>query len=166
MRPRRYGMRAFLFCHNFWPWCYVTIPHFVKRLGGVAIGKPERQVLHTVAVSNNRDHPTRSLSSSPKGSAINYSPDSQALSEVTNQDHSIGITLLLLVRTTDIRVLFFAHIPFVVNHTFNATPNAMLQQWSWHYAPSYYQRFTVSLDYLPSVCVQQYQAANRFPSLF
>jgi len=33
------------------------------------------------------------------------------------------ITLLLLVRATYIWVLFFAHIPFVVNHTFNATPN-------------------------------------------
>jgi len=27
-------------------------------------------------------------------------------------------------------VLFFAHIPFVVNHTFNATPTDRLQQYS------------------------------------
>jgi len=33
-----------------------------------------------------------------------------------------AITLLLLVRATYIRVLFFAHIPFVMNHTFNVTP--------------------------------------------
>jgi len=56
--------------------------------------------LRTMAASNNRDHPTRSLSSSPLASTINCSPGSQALSEVTHHDHSIGITLLLLVRAT------------------------------------------------------------------
>jgi len=56
--------------------------------------------LRTVAASDNRDHPTRSLSSSPFTSTINYSPGLQALLEVTHQDHSIGITLLLLVRAT------------------------------------------------------------------
>ena len=56
--------------------------------------------LRTVAASNNRDHPTRSLSSSPLASTINCSPVSQELLEVTHQDHSIGITLLLLVRAT------------------------------------------------------------------
>ena len=56
--------------------------------------------LRPVAASNNRDHPTRSISSSPFASTINCSPGSQALFEVTHQDHSIGITLLLLVRTT------------------------------------------------------------------
>ena len=56
--------------------------------------------LHTMAASNNRDHPTRSFSSSPLASTINCSPGSQALLEVTHQDHSIGITLLLLVRAT------------------------------------------------------------------
>ena len=38
------------------------------------------------------------------------------------------ITLLLLVRATYLWVLFFAHIPFVVNHTFNATTTERLQQ--------------------------------------
>ena len=57
-----------------------------------------------------------------KYSIINCSPGSQALLEVTHQDHSIGITLLLLVRATFAWVLFFAHIPFVVNRTFKATP--------------------------------------------
>jgi len=75
--------------------------------------------LHTVAASNNRDHLTRSLSSLPSGSTINCSPDSQALLEVTHQDHSIGIYIW---------VLFFANIPFVVNRTFNATPTERLQQ--------------------------------------
>jgi len=37
------------------------------------------------------------------------------------------ITLLLLVYATYILVLFFAHIPFVVNHTFNATLTERLQ---------------------------------------
>ena len=83
--------------------------------------------LRTVAASSNRDHPTRSLSSSPLASTINCSPGSQALLEVTHQDHSIGITLLLLVRATYIMVLFFTHIPFVVNHTINATPPERLQ---------------------------------------
>jgi len=38
------------------------------------------------------------------------------------------ITLLLLVGATYIWVLFFAHMPFVVKHTFNATPTERLQQ--------------------------------------
>jgi len=38
------------------------------------------------------------------------------------------ITLLLLVRAMYIWVLFFTHIPFVVNHIFNAIPTDMLQQ--------------------------------------
>jgi len=56
--------------------------------------------LRTVAASNNRDHPPRSLSSSPLASTINCSPGSQAWLEITHQDHSIGITLLLLLRAT------------------------------------------------------------------
>jgi len=38
------------------------------------------------------------------------------------------ITLLLLVRTTYIWVLFFAHIPYVVNRAFSATLVEWLQQ--------------------------------------
>jgi len=53
-----------------------------------------------VAASNNRVHPTRSLSSSPLACTINCSPGSQALLEATHQDHSIRTTLLLLVRAT------------------------------------------------------------------
>jgi len=45
----------------------------------------------TVAASNNRDHPTRTLSLSPLASTINRSLASQALLEVTHQDRSIGI---------------------------------------------------------------------------
>jgi len=43
-------------------------------------------------------------------------------------NHSIGITLLLLVRTTYTWVLFVARIPFVVNRTFNTIPTERLQQ--------------------------------------
>jgi len=56
--------------------------------------------LRTVAACNNRDHPTRSLSSLPFASTINCSPGPQALLKVTHQDHSIGIILLLLVCAT------------------------------------------------------------------
>jgi len=65
--------------------------------------------LCTMAASNNRDHPTRSLLSSPLASTINCSPGSQASLEVTHQDHSIGITLLFLVRTTYIIFVLQAH---------------------------------------------------------
>ena len=37
--------------------------------------------------------------------------------------------LLLLARATYIMVLFFTHIPFVVNHTINATPLGRLQHY-------------------------------------
>jgi len=60
---------------------------------------------------------TRSLFSSPLVSTVNCSLASQALLEVTRLDHSIGITLLMLVCATYIWVLFFTHIPFVVNRT-------------------------------------------------
>jgi len=70
---------------------------------------------------------TRSLLSSPLVRTINCSLASQALLEVTHLDHSIGITLLLLVYPTYIWVLFFTHIPFVVNRTMNATPTERLQ---------------------------------------
>jgi len=53
--------------------------------------------LHTVAASNNRDHPTRSL-------------------------------CYCLLAPYICMVLFFRHIPFMVNDTFNATPPERLQQ--------------------------------------
>ena len=52
--------------------------------------------LRTVAASNNRDHPTRSLC------YCLFAPHTY--------------------------ILFFAHIPLVVNHTINATPPERLQQ--------------------------------------
>jgi len=77
---------------------------------------------------------TRSLLSSPLLSTVNCSLASQALLEVTRLDHSIGITLSLLLCATYIWVLFFTHIPFVVNRTMNATPTDRLQHHfrHWH----------------------------------
>jgi len=46
-----------------------------------------------------------------------------------HRDHASQSLLLLLARLTYIMVLFFAHIPFVVNHTINATPPERLQQY-------------------------------------
>jgi len=59
--------------------------------------------LRTVAASNNRDHLTRSL------------------------------YYCLFAPHVYIWVLFFAHIPFVVNHTFNATPPERLQRYLQRY---------------------------------
>jgi len=42
-----------------------------------------------------------------------------------NRDHLTRS--LLLIRATYVWVLFFAHIPFAVNRTFNATPTERLQ---------------------------------------
>jgi len=61
--------------------------------------------LRTVAASNNRDHPTRSLSSSSLASTINCSPGSQASLEVTHQDHSI----IACSRSTHIISVLRAH---------------------------------------------------------
>jgi len=65
----------------------------------VAIGNPERHV-------RNASH---------RGSKQQYRSCSQS-------------HLLLLARATYIMVLFFTHIPFVVNHTINTTPPERLQQ--------------------------------------
>jgi len=60
---------------------------------------------------------------------ITFNHSHVSMGELPRHDHSIGITLSLLVRTTYIWVLFFALIPFVVNHTFSATPAERLQQY-------------------------------------
>jgi len=59
---------------------------------------------------------------------------------VSNNRHHASLSLLLLLaHTTCIMVLFFTHIPFVMNHTINATPPERLQQqhletaWSWKF---------------------------------
>ena len=46
-----------------------------------------------------------------------------------NRDHALQSLLLLLACGTYIMVLFFTHIPFVMNHTINATPPERLQQY-------------------------------------
>ena len=70
--------------------------------------------LRTVATSNNRDN-ARNLSY--------YCLLAISLTVACSQS-----LLLLLARPTHMMVLFFTHIPFVVNHTFNAIPPERLQQ--------------------------------------
>ena len=45
-----------------------------------------------------------------------------------NRDYAPQSLLLLIARATYLMVLFFTHIPFVVNQTINATPPERLQQ--------------------------------------
>jgi len=70
------------------------------------------------------------------------------------------ITLLLLVRATYIWVLFFAHIPFVVNRTFNATLTERLQQFHemWKYKRNL--QFRKLMTFLLSVLFLEETFAN------
>ena len=77
--------------------------------------------LRTVAASNNRDH-ARNLSS--RTLVIMFNRSHVNIGRATTSQS----LLLLLARVTYIMVLFFTHIPFVVNHTINATPLERLQQ--------------------------------------
>jgi len=78
--------------------------------------------LRTVAASNNRDH-ARKLSS--RTLVIKFNRSHVNIGRAfTSQS-----LLLLLARATHMMVLFFTHIPFVVNHTFNAIPPERLQQY-------------------------------------
>ena len=76
--------------------------------------------LHTVAASNNRDH-ARNLSLRALVVTVNCSQVNIGRATMSQS------LLLLLARATYIMVLFFTHIPFVVNHTMNATPPERLQ---------------------------------------
>jgi len=58
-------------------------------------------------------------------SAQSFTLWQQATIEITCRDHSI-----IACSRHIYMVLFFAHIPFVVNRTFNATPTERLQQYS------------------------------------
>ena len=55
--------------------------------------------------------------------AQSFAPWQQATIEITRRDHSI-----IACSHHAYIFLFFAHIPFVVNHTINATPPERLQQ--------------------------------------
>jgi len=74
--------------------------------------------LYTVAASNNRCHSPRTLVITFNRSHVNigraYTPRS---------------LYYCLFAPHIYTVLFFTHIPFVVNHTFNATPTERLQQY-------------------------------------
>jgi len=78
--------------------------------------------LHTEAASNNRDHATQSLFAY----ACRYV---QSFTSQCRQSFHVAISLIIACsRHAYIMVLFFTHIPFVVNHTINATPPERLQQ--------------------------------------
>jgi len=89
------------------------------RCATVAVGKPEQQVCKASLCGSKQQW--RSILLSPLVSTISCSLALQALLEVTHEDQPISINLLLLVRTTYIWVILFAHILFMVNRTFNAT---------------------------------------------
>ena len=82
--------------------------------------------VQTVAASNNRDHPTRSLSSLPSGSIINCSPGSQA------RDHSPrslyrNHSNVVCSRRMCMSVVLRAHSLRGESHSHNAFQAAMLQ---------------------------------------
>ena len=79
--------------------------------------------LPTVAASNNRVH-ARNLS--PRTLVVTFNRSQVNIGRAfTSQS-----LLLLLARATDMMVLFFTYIPFVVNHTINATPPERLQHYT------------------------------------
>jgi len=78
--------------------------------------------LRTMAASNNRDH-ARNLSSRTLVVTFNRSQVNIGRASTSQS------LFLLLARAAYIMVLFFTHIPFVVNHTINATPPERLQQY-------------------------------------
>jgi len=103
------------------------------EVGGIAVGNPERHVRlycdrsadpgttftswsqhHFIAIGNPERHVRKA---SHRGCKQQLRSCSQS-------------PLLLLARATYIMVLCFTHIPFVVNHTINATPLERLQQWN------------------------------------
>jgi len=82
--------------------------------------------LRTVAASNNRDY-ARNLSL--RTLVVTFNRSHVNIGRATTSQS----LLLLLAPATYTMVLFFTHIPFVVNHTINATPPERLQ----HYSLSY-----------------------------
>jgi len=80
------------------------------------IPRSKRAKLHTVALIKNRGHMPWSL----------FAYASHHVHNLVDFLHA-AITLLVLAHATYIWVLFIALIPFVVNHTFNATPTERLQ---------------------------------------
>jgi len=76
--------------------------------------------LRTVAASNNRDH-ARNISL--RTLVVTFNRSHVNIGRATTSQS----LLLLLARATYIMVLFFTPIPFVVNHTINATPPERLQ---------------------------------------
>jgi len=72
-------------------------------------------MLRTAAASNNRDH-ARNLSL--RTLVVTFNRSHVNIGRATTSQS----LFLLLARATYIMVLFFTHIPYVVNHTIKATP--------------------------------------------
>jgi len=89
--------------------------------------------LRTVAASNYRDH-ARNVSS--RTLVIKFSRSHVNICRATT---SLSL-LLLLARASYTMVLFFTHIPFVVNHIINATPPERLQQHPLHFTTNHTDR--------------------------
>jgi len=65
-----------------------------------------------------------------------FAPWQQATIEITRRDHSI------IACSRHIHVfLFCAHIPFVVNHTINATPPERLQHYRMIHSPAQWRQW-------------------------
>ena len=80
-----------------------------------------------------------------------------------NRDHMSWSLYLLLVCTTYICVLLFAHIPFLVNRTFNATPTDRLQQHPFLFAMN--RTALLRLESLSNKCAKRHTVAasnNRY----
>jgi len=91
--------------------------------------EPHRShVLFVQAAPGTTSHPGHSTillrSESPSGMCGKL----RTVAASNNRDHAPQSLSFLLVLATYIWVLFFTHIPFVVNRTFNATPAETLQQ--------------------------------------
>ena len=104
------------------------------RFGHVTIKTQERltrrvywlRYTHVKAAQRSYKNHVALLCYDRKGRAVSaqiFTLWQQATIEITWRDHSI-----IAFRATCIWVLFFAHIPFMLNRTFNATPTDNLRQ--------------------------------------
>ena len=115
-------MRWLLWCFCLLAESYETINHYhCTTLLRSEIPSRMRANLLTAAASNNGDH-ARNLSL--RTLVVTFTRSHVNIGRAT----TLQALLLLLARATHMMVLFFTHIPFVVNHTINATPPERLQQ--------------------------------------
>jgi len=117
-----------------------NIPSFLQRTTPIARSLCEGWTPHDLHILVTA--PFRCDRKSWAACAQSFAPWQQATIEITWRDHSI------IACSRHIHLfLFFAHIPFAVNHTINATPTERLQhsppservfllfwQWSWNWS--------------------------------